>query len=72
MKNLANYTNLTIRISRLATFEQDNHNGYKYPFVVKADEIPGCSAHGLTISEALNNFQKIAKLWLKWFDTTLP
>ncbi len=72
MKSLANYKNLTIRISRLVTFEQNNHNGYKYLFVVKTDEIPGCSAHGSTISEALNNFQKIAKLWLKWFDNTLP
>lgn len=68
MKDLANYTNLTIRISRLMTFEQNNHNGRHCLFVVKIDELPGCSAHGSTISEALNNFQKTAELWLKWFD----
>jgi len=53
------------------TFGQNNNNNdCHYLFVVKADELPGCSAHGSTISEALNNFQKMAELWLKWFDNT--
>lgn len=67
MVGLANYNNLTIRISRMRTFRQNNDNN-NYLFVAKSDEIPGCAAHGLTISEALNNFQKTAELWLKWFD----
>jgi len=67
MVGLANYNNLTIRISRMRTFKRNNDNN-NYLFVAKSDEIPGCAAHGLTISEALNNFQKTAELWLKWFD----
>ncbi len=70
MKSLANYGNLTIRISRLRIFRQDNNNDDNYLFVVRTDEIPGCSAHGSTISEALINFQKTAELWLKWFNDT--
>ena len=70
MKSLANYNNLTIRISKLWTFKQNNNDGWNYLFVVKTDEIPGCSAHGFTISEALNNFQKTAELWLEWFDNS--
>ncbi len=70
-KSLANYRNLTIRISRLAIFGQDSDNGCRQLFVVKVDEIPGCSAHGVTISEALDNFQKTAELWLGWFDNAL-
>jgi len=72
MESLANYKNLTIRISRQITFAQNNHNGCKYLFMVKTDEIPGCSAHGETISEALDNFQKMAELWLKWFNNAFP
>jgi predicted RNase H-like HicB family nuclease len=68
MKSLANYSYLTIRISRLRTSRPDNTNGKNYLFVVRTDEIPGCSAHGSTIAEALNNFQKTAEVWLKWFN----
>ena len=68
MRSLANYSNLTIRISRLRIFRRNNHNGKSYFFVVKSDEIPGCAAHGSTVSEALVNFQKTAEVWLKWFD----
>jgi len=66
MVNLANYENLTIRISRIRIFKRNSNNNYL--FVAKSDELPGCAAHGLTISEALNNFQKMAELWLKWLD----
>jgi len=66
MVSLANYENLTIRISRIRIFKRNNNNNYL--FVVTSDEIPGCAAHGLTISEALNNFQKMAELWFKWLD----
>ena len=68
IKSLSNYNNLTIRISRVRTFGQRSNNGWSYLFIVRTDEMPGCSAHGSTISEALNNFQKTAELWLKWFD----
>ena len=72
VKGLANYNNLTIRISKLMILRQNSNNGKGDLFVVKSDEIPGCAAHGLTISEALNNFQKTAELWLKWFDDSRP
>jgi hypothetical protein len=68
MKGLANYNNITIRISKLRTLQRNNNNNKSYLFIVKSDELPGCAAHGLTISEALSNFQKMAELWLKWFD----
>ena len=65
MASLANYEKLTIRISRIRIFRRNNGNGH-YRFVAKSDEIPGCAAHGPTISAALDNFQKTAELWLKW------
>jgi len=67
MKALAGYENLTIRISRQRIFKPNYNNGTGYMFFVKSDEIPGCSAHGSTISEALNNFQENAEVWLRWF-----
>jgi len=72
MVSLANYNNLTIRISRVRIFRRNNKDNDNYLFVAKSDEIPGCAAHGLTISETLNNFQKTAELWLKWFDNSSP
>lgn len=66
MVSLANYKNLTIRISRVRVFKRNNNNN-NCRFVAKSDEIPGCAAHGATIPDALNNFQKAAELWLKWF-----
>ncbi len=68
MTSLANYDRLTIRISRIRVFQRNNGNG-NCRFVAKSDEIPGCAAHGATISDALNNFQKTAELWLKWLGS---
>jgi hypothetical protein len=67
MATLANYETLTIRISRVRLFQR-KHNHNNCHFLAKSDEIPGCAAHGATISDALNNFQKTAELWLKWLD----
>ena len=69
MASLANYERLTIRISRIRVFRRNNGNGH-CRFVAKSDEIPGCAAQGITISDALNNFQKTAELWLKWFGSS--
>jgi predicted RNase H-like HicB family nuclease len=66
MTRLTSYENLTIRISKITPFNNNAEN----LFMVKADELAGCFAHGATITEALDNFQKKAELWLKWFDNT--
>ncbi len=68
MRVLADYKQLTIRISRQRMFKPNYNNGKGYLFFVKSDEIPGCSARGSTISEALNNFQENAEVWLRWFN----
>ncbi len=68
MASLANYENLTIRISRVRVFRRNKNNG-NCCFVAKSDEIPGCAAHGPTIPDALDNFQKTAELWLKWLGS---
>jgi hypothetical protein len=68
MASLANYEKLTIRISRIRVFRRNNGNG-NCRFIAKSDEIPGCAAHGSTISDALDNFQKAAELWLKWLGS---
>jgi predicted RNase H-like HicB family nuclease len=68
MSSLANYEYLTIRISRVRGFQR-KHNHNNGCFVAKSDEIPGCAAHGSTISDALNNFQRTAELWLKWLGS---
>jgi hypothetical protein len=67
MATLANYETLTIRISRVRLFRR-KHNHNNCHFLAKSDEIPGCAAHGATISDALENFQRTAELWLKWLD----
>jgi len=68
VKSLENYTKLTIRLSKVRIVKRDsgngngNGNGYRYSF--KCDEIPECRGYGLTISDALEKFQKLAKLWI--------
>jgi len=66
MVSLANYENLTIRISRVRVFRRNDGNG-NCRFVAYSDEIAVWTAHGATIADALNNFQKAAEVWLRWF-----
>ena len=65
MKSLGNYSELTIRISKVRIFKQQNGNdGYGYRYLFRCDEIPECSGYGSTVSDALEKFQKMAKLWI--------
>lgn len=64
MKSLENYPKLTIRVSKVRIFKQDSSDGYGYRYLFKCDEIPECRGYGLTISDALEKFQKLAKLWI--------
>ena len=72
MKSLENYSKLTIRISKARIFSRNSNNGHGYQYLVKCDELPGCCGHGSTISDALEDFQRMAKLWLNWFGNLLP
>jgi len=63
VKSLENYPKLTIRISKVRIFEQ-NDNGYGYRYLFECDEIPECQGYGLTISDALEKFRKLAVLWI--------
>ena len=63
MKSLENYPKLTIRISKVRIFKQDN-NGYGYRYFFECDEIPEFKGYGLTIEDALEKFQKLAVLWI--------
>ncbi len=72
MKSLENYPKLTIRISKARIVRRKNNNGHSYQYLVKSDELPGCCGHGSTISDALEDFQRMAKLWLNWFGNLLP
>jgi len=64
MKMLGNYTQLTIRISKVRTITRNRNDGHGYRYLVVCDEIPGCRVYGSTISGALVNFQKLAELWI--------
>ncbi len=72
MKSLENYSKLIIRISRVRIFSRNSNNGHRYQYLVKCDELPGCCGHGSTISDALDDFQNMAKLWLNWFGSLSP
>lgn len=72
MKSLGNYSKLTIRISKARIFRRHSNDGHGYRYFVKCDELPGCCGHGSTLSDALKNFQKMAELWLSWFDNLYP
>jgi len=67
MKSLENYGKLTIRISKARIFSRSSNDGHGFQYLVKCDEIPGCCGHGSTISDALEDFQEMAELWLTWF-----
>ncbi|MFZ5951017.1 MAG: type II toxin-antitoxin system HicB family antitoxin [Candidatus Rifleibacteriota bacterium] len=44
-------------------------------FVAEAPELPGCSAHGITQEQALENLREAMRLWLKTaeeFDDPIP
>jgi len=65
MKSLENYSKLTIRISKVKVFTHRNGNdGYGYRFFFRCDEIPECSGYAVTVSNALEVFQRMAKLWI--------
>ena len=64
MKSLGNYAKLTIRISKVRIFRQNSDNGYGYRYLFECDEIPGCKGYGSTVYDALDKFQKMAKLWI--------
>jgi predicted RNase H-like HicB family nuclease len=64
MKSLGNYSKLTIRLSKVRSPTQNSNDGHGYRYLVKCDEIPGCRGYGPTISDALENFQKLAELWV--------
>jgi hypothetical protein len=64
MKNLNNYPELTIRIAKVRTLKGSPNNGYGYRYLFKCDQIPECKGYGSTVSEALDKFQKLAKLWI--------
>ena len=71
MKSLDSYPKLTLRISREALAPRKpngNGNGHSYRYFIRCDEMPGCCAHGSTISDALDYFQEMAELWSRWFD----
>lgn len=72
MTSLENYPRLTIRISKLPVVRRSNENTHGYCYLVRADELPGCCAHGSSITDALQNFQKTAELWLSWFGNHPP
>jgi len=63
MRRLDNYSQLTIRISKVRASKR-NGNGYGYRFSFRCDEIPECGGYGSTVSEALERFQKQAQLWV--------
>ncbi|MBN1862114.1 MAG: hypothetical protein JW790_00510 [Dehalococcoidales bacterium] len=63
MRSLENYARLTIRISKVKVPGQNHNNGYGYRFLFKCDEIPECGGYGATVMEALERFQKQARLW---------
>ena len=63
VKSLENYPKLTIRLSKVRIFRKGS-NGYGYRYSFKCDEIPECRGYGSTISDALEKFQKLAKLWI--------
>ena len=67
MKSLDNYSMLTIRIAkvRVNKTKQTSDNGYGYRHSVNCDEIPECKVYGLTVSDALEKFQQLAKLWIR-------
>jgi len=64
MKSLEIYPKLTIRLTKVMISKQDRNNGHGYRYKFKCDEIPECKGYGLTISDSLNKFQKLAKLWI--------
>jgi len=64
VKSLENYHKLTIRLSKVRVFKQNSSNGHGYRYSFKCDEIPECQGYGSTISDALEKFQKLAKLWI--------
>jgi len=64
LKSLENYAKLTIRLSKVRIYKQDSSNGHGYRYSFTCDEIPECQGYGLTISDALEKFQKLAKLWI--------
>ncbi len=72
MKSLRNYSKLTIRISKARIFRRNSNNGHGYRYFARCDEMPGCCGHGSTISDALEDFQKMAELWLTWFGNLSP
>jgi hypothetical protein len=63
MRSLENYSQLTIRISKVRVSKRSG-NGYGYRFSFSCDEIPECGGYGSTVSEALERFQKQAQLWV--------
>ena len=63
MRSLENYSQLTIRISKVRVFKRSG-NGHGYRFLFRCDEIPECGGYGDTVSEALEKFQKQAQLWV--------
>ena len=65
MKSLENYPKLTIRIFKVKIFGQkDRNDGYGYQYLFRCDELPECRGYGSTVSDALDKFQKMAKLWI--------
>ena len=72
MTSLENYPRLTIRILKLPVFRRGNENTHGYCYFARADELPGCFGRGSSISDALQDFQKAADLWLSWFDNRHP
>jgi len=62
MKNLDEYSRLTIKISKLGTVKRSNNHSEGHGFLVECDEIPRCRVFGVTIADALERFQKLAYL----------
>jgi predicted RNase H-like HicB family nuclease len=67
MKSLDNYPRLTIRISKVMIngSKHKSDNGYGYRHFFSCDEIPECYGYGLTVSDALEKFEKLADLCIK-------
>jgi antitoxin HicB len=57
MKDLKYYTELPYTVVLRRDEEGD--------FVARIDELPGCSAHGKTRSEALDNLEESKELWIR-------
>ena len=64
MKSLEIYPRLTIRLTKVRISKRDKSNGHGCRYTFKCDEIPECEGYGLTVSDSLDKFQKLAKLWI--------